>query len=105
MKRLKFSLAALAIVIALGAAVSTHATTHKAGMKTGTTLYWFPNSTGTGTPVAGTESDRETATGCNQTAPNLCEEGYAQSQFVGGVVANGLKSTEIGNPMDEILKN
>lgn len=101
MKRLKLVFATLAILVAVGGAISTNATSHKAVVTTGTTLYWYDNELGSGSPVSGTREERMDITDCKSTEV-FCEAGYAQNQFVDNNPANGLKPNQ--EPQDIIYK-
>ena len=96
MKKLKLSLAALAIIVSVGGAMATHASSHKT-TDDPEILHWYANTTGTGTREDATMDDEIDATGCSGNAA-FCRNGYTTSQYVNGNVALGLAPGQAAHP-------
>ena len=104
MKKLKLSLASIAVAIALFGAMSTHASNHKIKAGDPDVYYWYQTDDGSGPQDQATIDEETTARSCS-TGSIVCANGYTASQFNGGLPANGLKDGEAENPATVLYKH
>lgn len=98
----RISLIAGAIILGIGGAVATNATTHKAS--SGSNLYWF-NTSGTTFDALQDHAAEVLTSGCPDNGSNDCRYGYDISQLNDPTNPSlGVQPSEVASPMDVINK-